>query len=117
MDDDANDRGMLRLPFVAVPLATLTGWKLREPSQGAEGELMELRGRYLPLPRTADERTLLGDPRRSIAERYGSFDEYRRQVEAAAARLVAARYLLAEDVPRYLARAEKHRPIFASPAP
>ena len=54
---------------------------------------------------TAAERAAKGDPRPSIAERYGSRDRYLTLVREAATRLVTARHALAEDVDAMVSRA------------
>lgn len=109
---DNNELGTLLLPSVAVPVATYTSWNLRDASVGAENELVGLQGAYIPFARTAEERTATGDPRPALLERYHDFGDYQRQFLAAAERLVAARYLLAEDLPRLEALAAKHRELF-----
>src|SRR5262249_13418762 len=112
-DADGNDLGCLLPPEVAVPLATYTGWNLRRRDVGAETMLASLTGSYIPFPRTAAEREKAGDPRKSIEERYGSFDEYKKRCEAACAELVKQRYLLQEDAERFLASRAKVRSLFA----
>src|SRR5262249_11311345 len=111
-DADGNDLGCLLPPEVAVPLATYTGWNLRRREVGAEGMLSSLTGSYILFPRTAAERKATGDPRQSIEERYSSFEEYKKRCDAACADLVKRRYLLAEDVERFLASREKVRQLF-----
>ena len=74
--------------------------------------LASLMGSYIPFPRTAAEREKAGDPRKSIQERYGSLDEYKTHCEAACAELVKQRYMLQEDVVRFLASREKVRNLF-----
>jgi hypothetical protein len=112
-DADGNDLGCLLPPEVAVPLATYTGWNLRRRDAGAEGMLVGLAGSYIPFPRTAAERQATGDPRKSIAERYGSFDEYKKRCASVCAELVKQRYLLQEDAVRFLTSREKVRSLFA----
>ena len=56
VDSDGNERCCLRLPEVAVPLATHTGWTLRHPSIGAPTELAQLEGAYIPFARSKSER-------------------------------------------------------------
>src|SRR5262249_43666756 len=107
------DLGCLWPPEVAVPLATYTGWNPRRRDAGAEGMLASLSGSYIPFPRTRAEREAAGDPRHSIAERYGTFADYRLQFEAACEDLVKKRYLLKEDVERLMAGREKVRGQFA----
>ena len=108
VDDAGNGRGGIRLPQIAVPLATHTGWNYRLPSIGAPDRLASEIGSYLPLPRTRADRERTGDARRSIAERYASRDDYVGRVALAAVALVQERYLLAEDVPDMLAQAAAH---------
>lgn len=96
-DRDGNDLGTLLVPEVAVPLATYTGWNLRQRMFGAEADLASLQGSYIPFAATRSERLQSGDPRLSIAERYPSFEHYQRQYKAYCERLVNERYLLAED--------------------
>jgi poly(3-hydroxybutyrate) depolymerase len=109
---DGNDLGTLLPPEVAVPLATYTGWNLRSRSAGAEGMLASLTGSYIPLAKTRSERRASGDPRASIEERYGTFDEYKRRFAAACADLVKQRLLLPEDAERLLASRDKVRGLF-----
>ncbi len=111
-DQDGNELGMLRLPEVTVPLATYTGWNLRRRDVGAEAMLVSLAGSYLPFPRTRAERSATGDPRRSIEERYGSFEEYRKRFAEACHALQKERYLLTEDVERLQASRDKVRTMF-----
>jgi hypothetical protein len=103
-DADGNDRGGVVLPELAVPLATYTGWNLRDPSIGAPDARVSFLGSYLPLARTAEERRRRGDPRPSIAERYAGREEYLGRYAEAAAALVRARFLLPGDLPDVLER-------------
>jgi hypothetical protein len=109
VDEDGNDRAGIRLPEIAVPLATQTGWNWRAPGHGAEDALAAMLGSYLPFARTRAERVAAGDPRPSVEERYpGGRDDYLVRVRRAADALVADRLLLADDVPRVLERAAAH---------
>ena len=109
VDADGNDRAGLRLPEIAVPLATQTGWNWRAPGRGAEDALVPMLGSSVPFARTRAERTASGDPRLSIEERYpGGRDDYVARIRRAADGLVAERLLLAEDVPRVVERAARH---------
>ena len=109
---DGNERGTLNLPAISVPVASYTSWNLRDESIGAAGELLSLQGSYLPLPRTKAERDAAKDPRPSLDELYQGYDEYEQKYLAAAEKLVAERYLLAEDLPRLKALCEKFKPTF-----
>lgn len=97
VDADGIDLGGIRLPEVAVPLATLTGWNLRAPERGASEEMVEFLGSAFPFAKTRAERERTHDPRLSIAERYASRDDYHRRAQAAADDLVKRRFMLPED--------------------
>jgi hypothetical protein len=56
----------------------------------------------IPFARTKEEREAAGDPRPSLAERYGTRETYAAKVEAAAAALVAERLLLPADADAYV---------------
>ena len=105
-DADGNDLGGVRLPELQVPLATYTGWNLRDPSIGAPDQRVSFLGSWIPLAKTAEERKKSGDPRPSIAERYASQEEYMGKFEPAAKKLIEQRFLLQEDLPAILERAK-----------
>jgi hypothetical protein len=104
VDADGNERAGIRLPDVAVPLATYTGWNFRKTASGAPGELVSLLGSSIVFPGTRAARAAAGDPRRAIEERYASRDEYLAQAEKAFDDLVRKGYLLYDDGPRVLQR-------------
>ncbi|MFN0018514.1 MAG: alpha/beta hydrolase domain-containing protein [Pirellulaceae bacterium] len=106
---DGDERGTLLLPGVRVAVATYASWNLRHESIGAAGKLLSLQGSYIPFLRTKDERIAKADPRPALLERYRDFADYQKQYLAAAEELVAARYLLTEDLPRLKALCEKFR--------
>ncbi len=99
-DIDGNDIAGIRLPDVAVPLATYAGWNLRRKGY-AEWQLCGLNGMHLPLPPVARA----GDPRKPIAQRYPSRLAYAKAVALAARELRDQGLLLQEDVDRYIERA------------
>ncbi len=103
-DADGNDLGGVRLPELQVPLATYTGWNLRDPSIGAPEQRVSFLGSWIPLTKTAEERKKSGDPRPSIAERYAAEEEYVGKFEQAAKKLIEQRFLLQEDLPAILER-------------
>jgi len=104
VDGDGNEVAGIRLPDIAVPLATYTGWNEYKPPYPA-GEIADRDGSCLPLPVDRAARAASGDPRPSIAERYRDGADYVARVEAVALQLMADRLLLAEDAERYLDRA------------
>src|SRR5262249_10676509 len=95
----------IRLPKVAVPLATYTGWNFRNPSIGQPGELLPLTGSYIPFPVTKAAREETRDPRLSIEERYGNRAQDQRLVTDAATKLAQAGDPLNEDLDRVVERA------------
>ena len=101
VDADGNDRGGLKLPDVAVPLGTHTGFNLYK-APAITGELCDRDGSFLPFP----PKKTAGDPRLSLTERYQSAARYTARVAAAARALVAERLLLPEDADRYVAAAK-----------
>jgi hypothetical protein len=104
-DADGNDLGGIRLPDLAVPLGTYTGWNLRGPEIGAPDKLARWSGSFVPFAPTEAARRVAGDPRPSLEARYASRADYRERIEATAGKLVADRFLLAEDVPEITRRA------------
>jgi len=102
VDADGNELGGLRLPEQAVPLATYTPWNWWAEAIGAPDELADFRGAFLPFPATVEQREATGDPRPSVAERYGSRAAYLGRYTEVAVELVRQRYLLAEDLPEMI---------------
>jgi len=82
---------------VPSPLATYTGWNLRDASIGAPQERVSFEGSYIAFPKTAAERLAMQDPRKSIAERYANRDDYMNRYGAAVETLAKQRWLLEED--------------------
>jgi hypothetical protein len=104
-DADGNDIAGVRLPDVAVPIATYTGWNLRAvPAGGDDG--CDHFGQQIPFTRTKAERIASGDPRPSLEERYMSHAEYVAEVTSAVNGLVHGRLLLDEDAQRLVAAAQ-----------
>jgi hypothetical protein len=97
IDAMAHDIAGIRHPYLDAPLATHLGWNTRRTEFGGD-DLCDLLGSTIPMARTEDEAKTRGDPRPSIAARYRDADDYAQHVSAAAARLVAERLLLPEDV-------------------
>ncbi len=108
VDADGNETGGLKMPEVAVPLATYTGWNLFQSEFGPEDVLSSMQGSYIPFPRTTVDGQRSSDPRRAIEERYRSREQYVGLVSDAALRLIDEGYLLAEDLAPILDRAGEH---------
>ena len=91
-----------------MPLATLTGWGLRAAAFGGD-DLCDSAGQQIDLHQTKDERLAAGDPRLSIEERYPTHWRYVKEVTHAVRRLGRERFLLDEDVQRYIEQADGQR--------
>lgn len=102
---DGNETSGIQLPELAVPLATYTGWNLRDASIGAPEEIQSMVGSFIPFARTKAERQKNGDPRPSIEERYASKEDYLKKVETAGRQLAQAHLLLDSDVEKIRAKA------------
>jgi hypothetical protein len=98
VDADGNERSGIRLPHIAVPVATYTGWNYETPRLEKMNYLGGLTGTILPFPRTAEERAATGDSRLSLIERYGTREDFLARVRTSAETLAKQRYVLPEDV-------------------
>ena len=104
-DKDGNEVAGIRLPPVAAPVATTTGWALRREEFGLD-DGCEGAGQSIPLARTEQDRRQANDPRMSLEERYGTHAGYVQAVDDAARQLMSERLLLERDVQRYIEDAE-----------
>jgi len=93
VDENGNARAGIRLPAIEVPVATYAGWNYRSPEIGAPDQFDGEMGSIYPFDHA------------SIEQRYHSRYEYLGKVVTSAVRLVEARFLLAEDVPRIMGEA------------
>jgi Alpha/beta hydrolase domain len=94
VDADGNEIAGIRLPDIAVPLATYTGWNEYKPPY-PKGELADRDG------------SCLAFPAEKIAKRYSNRADYVAKVQAAVEQLKKERLLLQEDADLYIARAHK----------
>ena len=104
VDTDGNEIAGLRLPDIAVPRGTFTGWNLYKAPL-PPGELADRDGTYIAFAATRSEREQSDDPRSSLAERYPTREDYAARVQAVVTELQRDRLLLEEDAIAYLARA------------
>jgi Alpha/beta hydrolase domain len=107
VDADGNERDGVHLPEITVPLATYTGWNLRDPSIGASDQRVAFEVSYLPFARTEAERKETGDPRKSVAERYTGREDYVARFTNAVDELVKQRWILPEDRAALIHRGEQ----------
>jgi len=113
VDADGNEIGGIHLPEISAPLATYTGWNLRDPSIGAPSQRLPFAGAFLPFPKNVAERKQSGDPRKSIAERYPDRQAYLELFARATDELIQQRWLLPEDRAPLLQRGEQEWDSFA----
>jgi alpha/beta hydrolase family protein len=106
VDQDGNEIGGVRLPAIAVPLKTATGWSVRAKNAGAAGALCYLDGTEIPFAKTKAERLATGDNRLSLEERYPDKADYVARTKRAAKALEKSGYLLAEDGQRIVDQAQ-----------
>jgi hypothetical protein len=92
VDADGNEVAGIRLPDIAVPLATYTGWNEYKAPYPA-GELADRDGSYLAFPAS------------KIALRYKNRGDYVAKVQVVVDQLKNDRLLLPEDADRYLEKA------------
>ncbi|MCW3838246.1 alpha/beta hydrolase domain-containing protein [Sphingomonas canadensis] len=95
IDADGNERTGVRVPEIAVPVGTHTGWNPRRP--GYAGGALSPIGAFLPFAATREERIASGDPRPSLAERYPEDADRERKLVEAAEDLCRRGLLLTED--------------------
>ena len=105
VDSDGNDVPGIRMPEIAVPLATYLGWNFFNERSGPTTELVSLTGSMIPFARTKSEREAANDPRPSIEERYKSKDMYLELITRASDDLAAKGYILKEDIPKIIKQA------------
>ena len=107
VDQDGNETSGIKMPEIAVPLASYTGWNLRSRAIGAPEEMYTFTGSWIPFPLNKAEREKRKDPRPSIEERYRDQNDYLERITAAARKLVEQGFLLDPDVPKLRERAAK----------
>ena len=99
VDADGNEIAGIRLPPIAAPLATYTGWNVY---RAQPDELCDRDGSRIPFARSRAAREAADDPRPSLEERYGNGEAYVAKVREAAGALVAERLLLPMDADAFI---------------
>ena len=117
VDADGNEIAGVRLPDVSVPIGSHAGWNPRDPQTGACEQIVPMSGLTRLFAATRAAREASGDPRPSLQERYTGRDDYAARVRAAGEALIAARYLLTEDLDACVAAALERFDAAASEAP
>jgi hypothetical protein len=118
VDADGNDIAGIRLPDVVAPVATNAGWNLRSTAFGGKADGTdgcESTGSSFVFAPTLAAKQAAGDPRRSLAERYGDRAGLVAARTVAANALKAQRLLLQADVDAYISKAAQPITIVGSP--
>jgi hypothetical protein len=105
VDADGNEVAGIRMPELAVPVATYMGWNLFNEKSGPTNVVSSMQGSFVPLAPTRAERERVNDPRLSVTERYQTREQYLERITKAARDLVARGYLLNADVSRMVEQA------------
>lgn len=105
VDADGNDLGGIRMPDIAVPLGTATGWVFRPAEFGSPHEFYLLRGAWVPFAKTKSQRDATNDPRRSLEERHASKDAYLAKVKAVVLKLIDQGLMAESDLESQLKQA------------
>ncbi|MFO1103245.1 MAG: alpha/beta hydrolase domain-containing protein [Methylocystis sp.] len=101
IDADGNEIAGLRLPDLALPIATFSGFNAQRNSKGRRC----VAGAAIPFAATKADREKAGDPRPSLVERYGSRAYFVATMRIVADKLVKERLLLQKDADAYVAAA------------
>jgi hypothetical protein len=99
VDADGNELAGIRLPDIAVPRGTFTGWNLYKAPY-PDGELADRDGTFLVFAATEAERA--DDPRAPLEARYPG-TTYADAVRAVVVELQKDRFLLPDNAKRFLA--------------
>jgi hypothetical protein len=97
-DADGLDRAGIRMPEIAAPLGTYTGWNLYNATTGAAERLARTDGSFVPFARNEGERIAADDPRPAIAQRYANRDAYLEAYAAATLALANKELIVGSDI-------------------
>ncbi len=100
VDIDGNELGGIRMPDIDVPLATYTGWSMRNPS--FSNSLQRNKGKRWPLPYSEAPMPKGEDPRMPIQSRYKTATAYADLYVKSLQKLKDQRFILPEDYERLL---------------
>ncbi|HSY48477.1 MAG TPA: alpha/beta hydrolase domain-containing protein [Thermoanaerobaculia bacterium] len=92
INSDGLDIAGVHLPEIDAPLATYTGWNLRDPKIGFPDSRASFVGSYIPWPKS------------DLIERYHNRDEYLGRFTRAALERVHDRFLVVDDLPSVIQR-------------
>ncbi|AZG77626.1 alpha/beta hydrolase domain-containing protein [Methylocystis rosea] len=101
IDADGNEVPGLRLPDLALPIATYTGFNAQKDKKGP----LCVAGAAIPFAATKVDREKNADSRSALVERYGSRAYFVATMRVIADKLVKERLLLQQDADAYVAAA------------
>jgi hypothetical protein len=104
VDADGNELGGVPVVLRDAPLGTYMGWNITAAGFHKD-QNCDYTGGMIPFAKTQADRQLTGDPRLSLAERYGDHAGYVKAVTAAANAAVAKGFLLPADRDALIAQA------------
>jgi hypothetical protein len=107
VDADGLDLAGIRTVDIQAPLGTSLGFNYA--AEPLRKDMLGLTGAYIPFHKTKTARLASGDSRLSLEERYGTQEGYVESVRKSAEKLVAERFLLAEDGERLVKAANERR--------
>jgi hypothetical protein len=96
VDADGNELGGVPVVLREAPLGTYTGWNITAAGFHKD-KICGYLGGFIPFAKTQAQRLASNDPRLSLQERYGNRNGYVEAVRRAAAKAVAAGFLLQTD--------------------
>ena len=105
LDVDGNETAGVRSVHLQVPIGTYTGWNIEAKGVDA-GKNCGFSGGFIPFAKTRAERMAAGDPRLSLAERYGDHAGFAAKIKQAVAKQQAQGWLLPDDAARIVKDAE-----------
>lgn len=100
VDADGNELAGVRVPELAVPVATYTGWNLFNERSGPTDVVSSMQGSFIPLAATKVDRERTGDPRKAVDERYENRAQFLARIGKVATDLADQGYLLPADLAR-----------------
>jgi hypothetical protein len=101
---DGNEVGGVPVVLLQAPLGTYLGWNI-VATGFHKGQVCNYQGGWIPFAKTLADRMVSGDPRLSLAERYGNHAGYVAAVTAAADNAMAQGFLLKADHDALIAQA------------
>lgn len=104
IDDLGNEKGGIRNIELLVPIATYIPYSLRHGFPGANQELQDFKGTFIPLPL----KQIASDGRPSIEDLYDGKNDYMIKVRQELDGLVSSGYVLNDDVHQLSERASSY---------